>query len=177
MKLRIKKGLFTWKIINDNKILVAKISNEKLFGVAKKICNAQGKIVYTTDIVNLPITKKHWNIAEFKRYIIYQNEQPAAVATFNYAEHPESSRLQIVIRLPQIDKMNVDTTYGVLFVKRERNNSVTIMLNDEILATVTPFFSFKKMYITHNEKFDDIFFSAIYMLVEYMMHEDDLIIV
>jgi hypothetical protein len=73
--------------------------------------------------------------------------------------------------------MNVDTPYGVLFVKRERNNSVTIMQNDEILATVTPFFSFKKMYITHNEKFDDTFFTAIYMLIEYMMHEDDLIIV
>lgn len=177
MKLRIKKGLFTWQIINDNKILVSKISNKKLIGVAKKICDSQGKIVYTTDIVNLPVTNEHWNNAEFKRYIIYQNEQPIAIATFTYAERPEATRLQILIRPPQINKMNVDTPYGVLFVKRERNNSVTIMQNDEILATVTPFFSFKKMYITHNEKFDDTFFTAIYMLIEYMMHEDDLIVV
>ena len=177
MKLRIKKGLFTWQIINENKILVSKISNKKLFGFAKKICDAQGKIVYTTGIINLPITKKHWNNAEFKRYIVYQNEQPFATATFHYAVLPEKSRLQILIRPPQIDKMNVDTPYGVFFVKREQNNSVTIMQNNELLATITPFFSFKKMYITHNEKFDDTFFSTIYMLIEYMMHEDDLIIV
>ncbi len=175
MKLRIKRGLFTWKMINENEILVSKISNQKLFGIAKKICDAQGKTVYTTGMVNLPVTKAHWNNAEFKRYVIYQNKQPIAVATFNFANYPEASRLHIIKRSQQIDQMNVDTPYGVLFIKRERNNSVTIRQHNELLATVSPFFSLKKMYITHNEKFDDTFYSAIYMLIEYMMHEEDLI--
>ncbi len=114
MKLRVKKGLFTWQIINENMILVSKISNKKLIGAAKKICDSHGKIVYTTDIINLPVTNKHWNNAEFKRYVVYQNEQPIVIATFNYAVRPETTILQKLIRPPQIDKMNVDTPYGVL---------------------------------------------------------------
>lgn len=177
MKLKIKKGLFSWKIINENKILISKISNKKLFGVTKKVCNAQGEIIYTTDLKNQPVTNEFSNNAELKRYLIYQNEQQIAVATLHYAKSPESSRLQISIRPPLVDQMNVDTPVGVLSIKRGSNNSVTLLQNDEILATVTPFFSFKKMYITHNEKLDDTFISAIYILIEYMMHEDDLMIV
>ena len=81
MKLRIRKGLFSWKLLDEGGTVVAKISNQKFIGAAKKISDTSGNIIFTTDIVNLPKQTEDWNCADSRKYMIYKNLQ--AVATAN----------------------------------------------------------------------------------------------
>lgn len=178
MKLRIKKGLFSWRIIDDSGAIVASISKKKLLSSSKKIEDSQGNTIFTTSIVNLPAEKKDWNCAEARRYIIYKDREPVATAKFAYARKPERTILQaFMLRPPQVDRMNVETPYGLWVIKRQKNNSLTITEKDEVIGTVTPFFSMKPKYLNHNGKYEATFLAGIYMLIEYMMQEDDLITV
>lgn len=178
MKLRIKKRICSWSLVNESGTAVAKISNQKLIGAAKKISDANGKVIFTTDIVNLPPEKESWNYADSKKYIIYKDAKPVVTANLSFAKSPERTKAQtFLLRPPQVDRMDVETPYGIWIIQRQKNNSLTIMHDGVQLGSVTPFFAFKPIYLNCNEKYEDTFLAGIYMLVEYMMHEDDLIIV
>ena len=58
-----------------------------------------------------------------------------------------------------------------------KSNALIITHDGVQLGSVTPFFSFKPVYLEYNGKYEAVFWAAIYMLIEYMMHEDDLIVV
>ena len=58
MKLRIRKGLFSWQLIDESDTTVAKISKKKFTGASKKIYDGKRNLIYTTDIVNLPSKRK-----------------------------------------------------------------------------------------------------------------------
>mgnify|MGYP000853803648 FL=1 len=176
MKLRIRKGIFSWSLVNENGTTVAKISNQKLMGAAKKISDAKGKVIFTTDIVNLPVKKKDWNYADTRKYIIYKDGEPVAIANLSLDENPERTKA-FILRPPQVGKMNVETPYGIWIIQRQKNNSLTITHDEVQLASVTPFFIFKPIYLEFTEKYEISFWAGIYMLIEYMMHEDDLIVV
>lgn len=178
MKLLIKKGLLAWKIIDESGAIVAKISNKKFFGASKKITDVKGNTVFTTDIVNLPANTESWNCTESRRYIVYRDEQIVATATFTYSKNPERTKTQaFTLRPPQVDNMDIDTPYGEWKIQRQKNNGIVIIQDEKTIGTITPFFSFKRMYLEHNGKYEATFWAGIYMLIEYMMHEDELIVV
>ena len=114
----------------------------------------------------------------FKKYIIYQKDYKIATATFSYAKNPERTTLQkLTLRPPQIDIMEVETPYGLLQIKRQKDNSILIYKYEKNLGMVTSFFSFKAKYINCIEEYEPTFLASLYMLIDYMMHEDDLIVV
>jgi len=59
----------------------------------------------------------------------------------------------------------------------EKNNSLTITHDGVQLGSISPFFTFRPIFFELSEKYEIVFWAAIYMLVEYMMYEDDLIVV
>ncbi|MDU2673008.1 MAG: hypothetical protein E7C49_13445 [Clostridium sp.] len=178
MKLKFNKTLFGWSITDEQGTIVAKIKNKELLGPAKNIIDKDGNIVFTTDIINLPSKNEDWNCANSIKYIIYQKEDEIATATFSYAKTPERTTLQkFALRPPQIDIMEVETPYGLLKIKRQKDNSILIYKDEKNLGMVTSFFSFKAKYLEFIEEYEPTFLASLYMLIDYMMHEDDLIIV
>lgn len=178
MKLRIKKLLFTWYVLDKNNIVVAKIKSKKIFTPSKNILNSDDNIIFTTNIVNTPSSKDDWNYASSRKYVVYEKDQPIATATFSYAKSSSKNKIQSLFLIPpQIDEMNIETPFGPWHIKRQKDNSILIN-NDKItLGTVTSFFSFKRKEIECLDGYDPAFLAGIYMLIEYMMHEDDLIVV
>lgn len=178
MRLKFNKTLLGWSILDDEMHTVAKIKNKKLLSSAKNIIDKDGNIVFTTDIINLPSKNEDWNYADSRKYIIYQKENEIATATFSYAKNPERTTLQkLTLRPPQINMMEVETPYGLLHIKRQKDNSISINQGDKNLGIVTSFFSFKAKYLEFIEEYEPTFLASLYMLIDYMMHEDDLIII
>lgn len=178
MKLQIQKGLFSWKLVAEDDTVVAKISNQKFIGTAKKISDANGGIIYTTDIINPPKQAEDWNCTDSRKYVICKNSQTIATANLFFATNPGRTKTQVfTLRPPQVDKMEVETPYGMWIVQRHRNNGLSIIRDDILMGSISPFFAFKPIYLKIIEKYEIAFWAGIYVLVEYMMHEDDLIIV
>lgn len=114
MKVRIRKRLFDWILTNKNGKAVAKIRNKRFIGPAKKIFDETGNFIFTTDIVNLPVQKENWNCADSRKYMIYKKENPIATANLSFARNPERTKAQaFALRPPQVDKMEVETPYGI----------------------------------------------------------------
>ncbi len=178
MKLRVRKGFLSWKLVNESGETEAKISNLKFIGAAKKISDAQGRVIFTTDIINLPMQKENWNYADTRKYIIYKDSNPIATANLSFAKNPERTKVQtFFFRPPQVDKMNIETPYGIWSIQRQKNNGLMITFGGVQLGSVTPFFTFKPIYLKLTGKYEVAFWAGIYTLIEYMMHEDDLIVV
>lgn len=178
MRLKFNKTLLGWSILDEEMHTVAKIKNKNLLSSAKNIIDKDGNIVFTTDIINLPSKNKDWNYSDSRKYIIYQKENEIATATFSYAKKPERTTLQkFTLRPPQIDIMEVETPYDLLHIKRHKDNSISINQGDKNLGIVTSFFSFKAKYLEFIEEYEPTFLASLYMLIDYMMHEDDLIII
>lgn len=177
MKLRIRRGIFSWNLVNESGTTVAKISNLKFIGSAKKICDAKGNVIFTTDILYLPSQKENWNCTDSKKYIIYKDAKPVAIADLFFAIDPEQTKAQTFLRPPQVHKMNIETPYGIWVIQRQKNNGLTITHDGVQIGSVTPFFAFKPIFIEFTGKYEATFWAGIYSLIEYMMHEDDLIIV
>ncbi|NNJ30833.1 hypothetical protein [Lacrimispora defluvii] len=178
MKLRIRKGLFSWKLQDENGTTLAKICSRKLVGSAKKIIDAKGNTIFTTDIVNLPKQTESWNRGDSRKYMIYKDTQPVATANLFFATNPERTKTQsFTLRPPKADKMEVESSYGIWVVQRQKNNGLNITHDDTSIGIISPFFSFKPVFLELSEKYEITFWASIYMLVEYMMHEDDFIVV
>lgn len=178
MKLQIHKKFFSWTITDETGAVVSKIKRKNLFSPSKIILDRNGNLIYTTDIVNCPAEYKTWNYAGCKKYVIYRNEKPIAVANLHFAINPDRTVIQkLLFRPPQVDRMDIKTIYGTWVVKRQKNNGVTITHNETQLGKVTPFFSLKPSFLECNKKYDITFWAGIYILTDYMMHEDDLIVI
>ena len=178
MKLRIRKGLFAWSLIDESGETAAKISNQKFIGAAKKISDGKGNIIFTTDIINFSKDKEDWNWDDSKKYIIYKDAVPVATATLSFTEKTESAKSQnFKLRPPRVEKMDLETPDGIWIIQRQKNHSLIITYGDVQLGSVTPFFSLKPVYFECTERYDAVFWAGIYVLIEYMMHEDDLIVV
>jgi len=178
MTLRIKKRFFVWYILNETGTVVAKIKNKKLLSPEKNVTDRNENVIFTTDIVNLPAKENNFNSTETRKYVIYHKNQPVATATFASTEDLKMTKeISFALRPPRVNEMNVETPYGVWNIKRQLDNSLIISNENEVLGTITAFFSFKKQYLDVNRKYEPAFLAGIYTLTDYMMHEDDLLIV
>ena len=178
MKMRVRKGLFSWKLVDEDDTVVAKISNQKLIGAAKKIMDKNGNIIFTTDIINLPNQKVDWNCADSRKYVIYKNAQVIAITNLLLTTNTEQTKKQtFALRPPRVYKMEVKTPYGMWIVQRHKNNGLSITHDGNLIGSISPFFTFGPICLEIIEKYEIAFWAGIYILVDYMMHEDDLIIV
>lgn len=110
--------------------------------------------------------------------MIYKNLQAVATANLFFATNPERTKTQaFTLRPPQVDKMEVETPYGMWVVQRHKNNGLSITRDGTLLGRISPFFAFKPICLEITEKYEITFWAGIYILVDYMMHEDDLFVV
>lgn len=178
MLLKVKKRLFSWYIVDENNKIVALIKNIQFFGAAKHILDENRQIVFTTNIINLPSEKWHWNCADSRKYIISDNSKTIATASLTFAVNPYRTTVQkFTLKPPQVDEIKLETPYRIWYVKREKNNSINVLKNEQTLTKFSAFFNFQRQQIQLLSDCNPIFITAVYMLVEYMMHEDDLIVV
>lgn len=177
MKLRINKRIFSWNLINEKGVIVAKIRNQKLIGTAKEICDYNGKVVFTANIVNIPIKNEAWNCADTKKYVIFKDGKTVATANLYFAKNPKRMKIhKLLLRPPQVDGMNIETPFGIWIIQRQKNNALTVNCDGVLMGSVTPFYTFKPIYLEFTEKYEPTFWAAVFVLIDYMMHEDNLII-
>ncbi|MFT4105471.1 MAG: hypothetical protein QM657_06880 [Lacrimispora sp.] len=178
MKLRIRKGCFAWSLVNEEGKTAAKISSQTFMGAAKKISDAQGNVIFTTDIVNVSTGGGDGEYTDSKKYIIYKDAVPIVTAALSFTKKQKSAKqLPCVLKLPQVEKLDVETPGGLWVIQRKSDRSLIITCNDIQLGSITPFFSLKPACFECAEKYDAVFWAGIYVLMEYMIHEDDLIVV
>ena len=176
MKLTIKNHIFYYLVLDENNKVVAKIKNKCLWGVSKKVLDSSGQVVYTTDIVNLPISYTAWHYADSRHYVIYHDQKKVAEATFKYAKNPERNISQkLFLKPPQITEMTLETPYGSLMIMRQKDNTLLIDQNGISIGSISNFFTAKKHFISCKKISDKAFLAAVYVISMYMIHEENLI--
>jgi hypothetical protein len=112
------------------------------------------------------------------KYVLYKNSETIVVASLNFAKTPEKAAFpKMNLRPPQVDEMLLETPYGVWSAKRQKDNGIVFYQNEQQVGRISPFFSLKPHIIEFYEKYNIAFIAGLYVIAEYMMHEDDLIIV
>jgi hypothetical protein len=175
MILSIKKCLFAWYIYDENKKVVSKIRSKRFWGPAKNIFDYNNITVYTTDIINEPNSTNDQSCASIRKYVLYKSGEPIVIASLTFAAN--SKNAANILRPPQVDEMLLETPYGVWRAKRQKDNGIIFYQNEQRMGEISPFFRLKPHIIEFDEKYNITFFAGLYVLTEYMMHEDDLIIV
>ena len=178
MVFKIKKYFLSWYIYDENKNIVSKIKSKRFWGPVKEIINSDNITVYTTDIINKPNTTNDSNCVDFKKYMLYKNGETIVVASLLFANNSEKAAFQtMTLRPPQVDEMLLETPYGVWSAKRQKDNGIVFYQNKQQIGSISPFFSLKPHIIEFYKKYNIAFIAGLYVFAEYMMHEDDLIIV
>jgi len=178
MVFKIKKCFLSWYVYDENKNIVSKIKSKRFWGPAKEIIDSDNITVYTTDIINVSDITNNGNCIDFNKYVLYKNGETIVVASLNFAKTPEKAAFQtMTLRPPQVDNMLLETPYGVWSAKRQKDNGIVFYQSEQQIGRISPFFSLKPHIIEFYEKYDIAFIAGLYVLTEYMMHEDDLIIV
>ncbi|MEG1520428.1 MAG: hypothetical protein RR458_05515 [Clostridia bacterium] len=176
MKMKIQKGLSSLKFKDENGNILATISNQTMFGKGKNIIDKDGQIVYTTNIINLPKVQEEWNLARLRKYVIFENTRKIAIANLFLSKNlKRRNSLAFWQRPSQIDKMDVDTPFGLWVVTRQPNNGVIVAKNGETIGSIAPFFTCKPQFFEFSSKYDIAFMVGIFSLASYMMNEEDLI--
>ena len=178
MVFQIKKCFLAWYIYDENKTTVSKIKSKRFWGPAKKIIDSDNITVYTTDIINEPDTTNEWNCDDFKKYVLYKNGETIVIASLTFDKNLEKTAFQtMTLRPPQVDEMLLETPYGLWRANRQKDNGIIFYQNDQQIGRISPFFNLKPHIIEFYEKYNIAFIAGLYVLAEYMMHEDNLIIV
>ena|SRR5659263_179421 len=86
-----------------------------------------------------------------------------------------TKEISFALRHPRVNEMNVETPYGVWNIKRQLDNSLIISNENEVLGTITAFFTFKKQSLNVNRRYEPAFLAGLYTITDYMIHEDDLL--
>ena len=73
--------------------------------------------------------------------------------------------------------MDVQAPWGLLKVLRHKDCSVEVRQDGTVVAETTPFFSLHPVTLTCSEAQPPAFWAALYLLMEAMMHEDDVEVV
>ncbi len=178
MVFKIKKCFLSWYIYDENKNIVSKIKSKRFWGPAKVIIDSDNITVNTTDIINVPDTTNDGNFADLKNYVLYKNGETIVVASLTFAKNPDKAAFQtMTLRPPQVDEMSLETPYGIWLAQRQKDNGIVFYQNEQQIGRISPFFGLKPHIIEFYEKYNISFIAGLYVLAEYMMHEDDLIIV
>lgn len=167
MRFQIKKKFRCWLILDENLNTVAIIKNKDLLGPSKNILDAQKNLIFTTDKI-VTSTTSH--------YVISQNDSPIATAHFKLPQsllaHPKYAPV-----LPPVDSMQIDSPYGPFLIKRQPNNSLSLLQDDTEVGILSPFFTFHSQYLNTFTSYDPTFLASLYVLTFYMVHEDDILVV
>lgn len=164
MNLYVKSTLMGYKIANNEGIVIDYIKSKNFMDSAKLILK-DNSIVYETDII---IENKE------DKYII-KNKDNEIIATteLKFKEDEKSS----IVHSPKVEYMIINTPYGEWKAVQEKDFSISFISKNKVIGKISPFFSFHSQEISSSDDFPAEFWSAIYVLSYYMVHENDVITV
>ena len=166
MILRIRPALGGYKVKNEEGAALASIRQQKLLGPAKLVFDATGP-VYHTDV---------HEASEAGRYEVTDDAGQVVVRSdLEFAPAPAGGSLT---RPPRADRMVLHTAdYGDWEVVHQRDHSVLFAHAGRVLGKLSPFFTVTPQVFACSDEFSVTFWSALYVLAYYMVHEDALILV
>lgn len=173
MILYVHNYIFFSRVLNDQKKVVCIIKNKRILSAAKKICNQSHKIELVTDIVN----EQNGG----RKYVVYSSaptRKEMATATPVYAaDDLKAEQGRFPYKLPQVQSIKISSVYGKISINRLKNSKFSITDKHHQIGEITFRFPFQKCLISIDFIKDQEFGAALYVLLQYMIHEDDLIIV
>ena len=175
MELVIKKGSFAWYIYDKDKKILSKIKSKRFWGPEKKILDANNETVYTTDIIDEPDSTHDGSYSSRRKYVLYKSGEPIVAASLTYDN--KSERPVMALRPPKVYEMLLETPYGVLRVQRQKDNWIAVFRNEQKIGIISPFFRCKQRFFVFYDDYSIAFLTGLCVLVDYMRHEDDLIVV
>lgn len=173
MTLQIKNTISGIKIKDDSGNTNITIKKESVFAPAKLVLT-NNKVIYRAAIVDEEPEQKSWNRANSRKYILYKGATPVVVAKLIFAK--DAGRLSFV-EFPQIERLILQTPYGVLEAARQKDFSVLITDNSAVIGKITPFYKTFPQKFACADRYPADLWAGLYVLVDYMMHEDNLIAV
>ena len=169
MLLIIKKGLFAWYVLDQNKKTVATIRSRRFFGLEKSIADSGGRAVYTTDAGTEPGTGE-------RIYRLREKEKTLVTAWLIPEKTPEKAQVP-PFPLPRAAGLRLETPYGLWSLKRERGNEIVICQNERQIGAISPFNRLGKQRLELCGSYGAAFAAGLYVLADYMTHEDDVMAV
>lgn len=90
--------------------------------------------------------------------------------------HPCSGAVSL-IRPPQGIHLDIGTPYGRWKADRQRDQSVLFIRETTVIGKISPFFSVRPQIFACSDDYPAVFWAAMYVFANYMMHEGDVDII
>lgn len=173
MILRFKKTISGIKVKNNTGNTIATIKKESIFSQAKLI-SINNKVLYHTAILDEKATRKSWNRADTRKYVLYKEDSPFIIAKLIFAKDAGE---MAIIRKPQVERLILKTPFGKWEVVWQKDFTVLITDEIEVIGKITPFYGICSQIFACADKYSASMWAGLYVLVDYMMHEDELVCV
>lgn len=173
MTLQIKNTISGTKVKEGTGSTVITIKKESAFAPAKLILT-NNQVVYHTAIIDNEAEHKSWNRTDSRKYVLYKGKTPVIVARLIFAK--DAGKLSF-IENPQVERLIMQTPYGEFEAARQKDFSVLITDHGEVIGRITPFYRICPQIFACADRYPASMWAGIYVLVDYMMHEDELVAV
>lgn len=179
MKLIIKKHLFYYNVIDENRNIVCRVKSKNRGKSAKEIISTKDKTRYFTEIVDMEPPIESWNRAACRKYVAYCGDDKRTTflsASLTYAKNDIRNKWQrLLLRRPQVNKIKVSSPIGDVEINRLKYNILEIRHESKKTGVIN-FHPFKSHYIHFDNINEPAFLTALYLLASYMVYEDNLLI-
>lgn len=174
MKLTIKRCFFIYKVIDENKKVVAKIKNKHFFSIAKKIVDLNGETIFTTDIINTKKTSESHLSDGNRKYLVWDKQRYVATAELIYYNNVDINAVQnVYFKLPNVEELNIRTDEGYLNIKHQSDNRFIIYDKNKVVGNISEVSIFKRHFIACSTIKNGAFLAALYILAVYMAGENN----
>jgi hypothetical protein len=169
--LKFASTLTGVKVKNDDGNTVVTIKKESVFSPTKLI-STNNEILYHTSIIDFEAAKDSWNRAANRKYILYDKSDPYISADLIFAK--DAGHLGR-INPPQVERLILKTPFGEWEAERQTDYSVLITDCSKVIGKITPFYKIAPQIFACSDEYPAAMWAGVYVLVDYMMHEDELI--
>ncbi len=171
MMLKFISTLTGIKVKNEEGNTVVTIKKESVFSPAKLI-STNNEVLYHTSIIDEEVTSESWNRAASRKYILYDKTGPYISADLIFAN--DAGHLGR-INPPQVQRLILKTPFGEWRAERQTDYSVLITDHSKVIGKITPFYRIAPQIFAGSDKYPLAMWAGLYVLADYMMHEDELI--
>lgn len=171
MILKFISTLTGVKVKNEDGNTVVTIKKESVFSPAKLI-TTNNEVLFHTSIIDIQAEKYSWNRAANRKYILYDKANPYISADLTFAK--DAGQLGR-INPPQVERLTLKTPFGEWEAERQSDYSVLITEQTKVIGKITPFYRIAPQIFACSDKYQAAMWAGLYVLVDYMMHENELI--
>lgn len=161
MKLMIKKGIRSKKVIDANGEVVAFIKNRLFDNTKVYISDKDENTVYKSEIVNE---------GSETYYVLSENEKTMAKAELTY------SGINTFPLVPRPNLLNITSEFGNILIER-RNNKFYFLFNGKETGIVESIGPICRDIIDIGDAFTMLFYLGLYTFAFFMFNDNDIMVV